>query len=40
LAVACGINALALDVVQLAGRRALPAEKFLDAHDSAGVVLE
>jgi len=40
LAVACGINALALDVVQLAGRRAMPAEKFLDAHDSAGVVLE
>jgi len=40
LAVACGINALALDVVQLAGRRAMPAEKFLAAHDPSGVVLE
>ena len=40
LVVACGINALALDAVQLAGRRAMPAEKFLDAHDTTGVVLE
>lgn len=40
LAVACGINALALDVVQLAGRRAIPARRFLAAHDPAGVVLE
>jgi methionyl-tRNA formyltransferase len=40
LAVACGINALALDVVQLAGSRAMSAEKFLAAHDSTGVVLE
>jgi hypothetical protein len=38
--VACGINALALDVVQLAGSRAMSAEKFLAAHDSTGVVLE
>lgn len=40
LAVACGINALALDVVQLAGRRVMPAEKFLAGHDPSGVVLE
>jgi methionyl-tRNA formyltransferase len=40
LAVACGINALALDVVQLAGGRAMSAEKFLAAHDPSGVVLE
>jgi methionyl-tRNA formyltransferase len=40
LAIACGINALALDVVQLAGRRAMPAKKFLAAHDAAGVMLE
>jgi methionyl-tRNA formyltransferase len=40
LAVACGINALALDVVQLAGRKALPAEEFLHAQAIAGAVLE
>ncbi len=40
LTAACGTNALALDVVQLAGRRALPAEEFLRAHESVGVVLE
>lgn len=40
LAIACGINALALDVVQLAGRRAISAQKFLAAHDAAGMVLE
>ncbi len=40
LAAACGINALALDVVQLAGRKAMPAEEFLRAHRPAGVVLE
>jgi methionyl-tRNA formyltransferase len=40
LAVACGLNALGIDVVQLAGRKALPAEAFLRAHASAGVVLE
>jgi methionyl-tRNA formyltransferase len=40
LAVACGINALGIDVVQLAGRKALPAEAFLRAHAPAGVVLE
>jgi methionyl-tRNA formyltransferase len=39
LAVACGINALALDVVQLAGRRAMPAEDFLRAHKLTGAVL-
>jgi methionyl-tRNA formyltransferase len=39
LAVACGINALALDVVQLAGRRAMPAEDFLRAHTLTGAVL-
>ncbi|HJS21128.1 MAG TPA: methionyl-tRNA formyltransferase [Steroidobacteraceae bacterium] len=40
LAVACGINALALDVVQLAGRKAMPAADFLRAHAAAGTVLE
>jgi methionyl-tRNA formyltransferase len=40
LAVACGINALALDVLQLAGRRVMTTEKFLAAHDPTGVVLE
>jgi methionyl-tRNA formyltransferase len=40
LAVACGVNALALDVVQLAGRKALPAEEFLRAQAIAGAVLE
>ncbi len=40
LAVACGINALALDVVQLAGRKAMPAGDFVRAHSPAGVVLE
>ena len=40
LAVACGINALALDVVQLAGRKAMPAEDFLRAHTLSGAVLE
>ena len=40
LAVACGINALALDVVQLAGRKALPAVEFLHAQAIAGAVLE
>jgi methionyl-tRNA formyltransferase len=40
LAVACGVNALALDVVQLAGRKALPTEEFLHAQSMAGAVLE
>ena len=40
LAVACGINALALDVVQLAGRKAMPAADFLRAHAPAGGVFE
>jgi methionyl-tRNA formyltransferase len=39
LAVACGVNALALDVVQLAGRKALPVGEFLRAQTLAGAVL-
>ena len=40
LAVACGINALGLDFVQLAGGKAMPAQDFLRAHSLAGAVLE
>jgi methionyl-tRNA formyltransferase len=40
LAVACGSNALGLDVVQLAGGKAMPVPAFLRAHDLAGAVLE
>jgi methionyl-tRNA formyltransferase len=40
LAVACGVNALSVDVVQLAGGKPMPAQEFLRAHDLAGAVLE
>ena len=40
LAVACGINALGLDFVQLAGGKPMPAQDFLRAHSLAGAVLE
>jgi methionyl-tRNA formyltransferase len=40
LAVACGIDALVLDVVQLAGRKAMPAAEFGHSRLAAGTVLE
>ncbi len=39
IVVACGEGALALDVVQLPGRKALPVNEFLHAHDLQGDVL-
>jgi len=39
IVVACGEGALALDVVQLPGRKPLPVSEFLHAHDLQGDVL-
>ena len=39
IVVACGVQALALDVVQVSGRKALPAREFLNAHDLHGAAL-
>jgi len=39
LVIACGEGALALDIVQLPGRRPLPVREFLLAHDLKGEIL-